>query len=76
MNLPEGKYNVSVEGISIVDHLYVNKVVLIKMGTMGEKLTWENGGNITLSSGRTKEGLIDVYEGNGGKQYLYVLPII
>jgi len=61
---PEGKYNVSVEGISIVDHLYVNKVVFNKDGAMGEKLTWENGGNITLSSGELK-GLIDVYEGNG-----------
>ncbi|NLK44646.1 MAG: flagellar hook-associated protein FlgK [Tissierellia bacterium] len=61
---PAGKYTVSVEGISIVDHLYVNKVVFNKDGNDGEKLTWENGGIINLKSGELK-GLIDVYEGNG-----------
>ena len=60
----DGKYTVSVEGISIVDHLYVNKVVFNKEGANGQKITWENGGIIKLKSGELK-GLLDLYEGNG-----------
>ena len=60
----DGKYTVSVEGISLVDHLYVNRVVFNKDGTKGEKISWENGGIINLKSGELK-GLMDVYEGDG-----------
>ncbi len=60
----DGKFNVSVDGISIVDHIYVNKVVFDKDGPMGEKLSWTNGGLIELRSGELK-GLLDIYEGDG-----------
>lgn len=65
----DGKYNVSVDGISIVDHLYVNKVVFKEDADEGEKITWENGGLISMRSGELK-GLMDIYEGNGeGNSY-------
>ncbi|MFA7411156.1 MAG: flagellar hook-associated protein FlgK [Tissierellaceae bacterium] len=61
---PEGKYNVSVDGISIVDHLYVNKVIFKSDNDEGQKISWENGGMISMKSGELK-GLIDIYEGDG-----------
>jgi len=59
---PNGKYNVSVDGISIVDHLYTNKVIFKKDAS--EKIVWENGSPINLSSGELK-GLVEMYEGDG-----------
>lgn len=65
----DGKYTVSVGGISIVDHLYSNKVKFNKDEAEGKKITWENGSTIDLKSGELK-GLLDVYEGNGqGNSY-------
>lgn len=69
---PDGKYNVSVGGITIVDHLHVNKMsfneVDAKDGAGNDikkfKLTWENGGDVKLRSGELK-GLIDIFTGNG-----------
>lgn len=62
-----GKYNVSVGGISIVDHLHTNKISLKTTGTGSHKkyeVLWENGGEAILKSGELK-GLLDVAGGNG-----------
>lgn len=65
----DGKYTVSVGGISLVDHLYSNKVIFNKNGAEGKKITWENGSTIDLKSGEL-QGLLDIYEGNGqGNSY-------
>lgn len=60
----DGKYTVSLGGISIVDHLHTNQIKFDEDANRGEKFTWENGGNVNLSSGELK-GLIDMYEGDG-----------
>ena len=59
---PEGKYTVSVSGISIVEHITVNKVKFDKNSE--EKIFWENGSPVKLKSGELK-GLIDLYNGDG-----------
>lgn len=65
---PDGKYNVSVGGISIVDHLYTNEMSL---KITGDKYTvhWENGGEVNVKSGELK-GLLDMVQGDGeGNSY-------
>lgn len=64
---PDGKYNVSVGGISIVDHLYTNKISIKITGNTGNesyKFHWENGGEVSLKSGELK-GLLDMIQGDG-----------
>ena len=65
----DGKYNVSLGGITIVDHLHTNKMSF--KGTEDEltgetdyKLTWENGGEVKLKSGEIK-GSMDMLMGTG-----------
>lgn len=61
----DGKYNISLSGISIVDHLYTNKLSFKNIDNGKEyKLTWENGGEVNLKSGELK-GLLDMLTGNG-----------
>ena len=63
----DGKYDVSVNGISIVDHLYTNKIFFDKEKE-GE-IFWENGSLVNLKSGELK-GLQEFYVGNGqGNSY-------
>lgn len=69
---PDGKYNISIGGISIVDHLYTNKISFkeIDDGTNKEyKILWENGGEVNFKSGELK-ALMDLFKGNGeGNSY-------
>lgn len=60
---PDGKYNVSLGGISIVDHLYTNKISFKEIDDE-YKITWENGGEVNLKSGELK-GLLDMLTGDG-----------
>lgn len=63
----DGKYSVSVGGISIVDHLYNNEISLkVTPEAGGDKYTlhWENGGEVILNSGELK-GLLDMVQGDG-----------
>lgn len=60
---PDGKYNVSMGGISIVDHLYTNKISFKEIDDE-YKITWENGGEVNLKSGELK-GLLDMLTGDG-----------
>lgn len=60
----EGKYSISIGGISLVDHFSANSVSFDKEKPMGEMLTWQNGGAFEMKSGELK-GLIDMYGGNG-----------
>ena len=63
----DGKYNVSVGGISIVDHLYTNKISFKVTDVAGKddyKINWENGGETILKSGEIK-GLLDMVGGDG-----------
>lgn len=61
----DGKYNVSVSGISIVDHMNTNKLSFDKNVTDPNKMiTWENGGSANLKSGEIK-GLTDILTGDG-----------
>lgn len=57
---PGGKYDVSVNGISIVDHLHTNKIQLDE----DKELRWENGSLVNLKSGQLK-GLLDIGKGDG-----------
>lgn len=65
-----GKYDLSVGGISLVNHIYVNKINLEK----GKKdplddhqmyvMQWSNGSNVHSHSGQVKS-LLDLYNGDG-----------
>ncbi|MDR7856922.1 flagellar hook-associated protein FlgK [Tissierella sp.] len=63
----DGKYEISVNGISIVDHMNTNKMFL-KKTTVGVEDTydilWENGGDANPKSGELK-GLLDMIQGDG-----------
>lgn len=62
-----GKYNVSVGGITIVDHMDTNEMsfkVEDVGGNKEYKLAWENGGEVNLRSGEVK-GLIEILTGDG-----------
>lgn len=61
---PDGKYTVSLGGISLVDHIYTNKISYDEKEDPGKRFIWENGGKVNLSSG-TLKGLADMYEGDG-----------
>lgn len=64
----DGKYNVSVGGISIVDHLYTNKISFKEINNE-YKITWENGGDVNFKSGELK-ALMDMFTGDGeGSRY-------
>jgi flagellar hook-associated protein 1 FlgK len=61
----DGKYNVSVGGISIVDHMDVNKMSFNKDAVdVNKMITWENGGTVNIKSGEIK-GLTDMLTGDG-----------
>lgn len=60
----DGKFSISIGGINLVDHLNANSINFDKDATMGEMLSWENGGNADIKSGELK-GLIDIYGGDG-----------
>lgn len=64
----EGKYRVSISGVSIVDHDYVSPIEY-KRETPGDNkskktLEWANGGKLNLKGGELK-GLIELVEGKG-----------
>lgn len=58
---PEGKYRVSISGVSIVDHDYVSEIEY-----KDEKLQWANGGKLNLKGGELK-GLIELVDEDGEK---------
>lgn len=58
----DGKYRVSLGGISIVNHLDSNKMVFDT--STPERVLWENGSTVILKSGQLK-GLKDLYLGDG-----------
>lgn len=62
----DGKYRVSISGISLVDHDYVSKIEYVASGEDNNQreLKWENGNKLNLKSGELK-GLMDVLIGNG-----------
>src|SRR5699024_11087278 len=64
----DGKYKVSVSGITLVDHDYVTKMEYgpkDKKDINGPKeLKWSNGNYINLRSGELK-GLLDLVDGDG-----------
>lgn len=63
----DGKYRVSVGGISIVDHIHTNQVSFKEIDNGGDKeykILWENGGEVNPKSGELK-GLMDMLTGNG-----------
>lgn len=67
-----GKYDVSVGGISLVNHIYVNEIRLNKVnpnppltdGHEEYRLFWSNGSEVALHSGELK-GTLEMYNGDG-----------
>ena len=57
----DGKYRVSISGVSIVDHIHVSE---IKLNKDKSGLEWSNGSTVNLKSGELK-GLLELYSGNG-----------
>ena len=61
----DGKYRVSISGVSIVDHIHVSEVKLNKDKDSGEiGLEWSNESKVNLKSGELK-GLLELYNGDG-----------
>ena len=64
----EGKYRVSISGVSIVDHDYVSPIEYKREDPMDSDskriLQWQNGGKLDLKGGELK-GLIELVEGEG-----------
>lgn len=67
-----GKFDVSVGGISLVNHLYVNEIRLEKEkpnplpidGHEPYEMYWSNGSKVNSHSGKAKS-LLDLYNGDG-----------
>ncbi|HHV38351.1 MAG TPA: flagellar hook-associated protein FlgK [Tepidimicrobium sp.] len=57
----DGKYVVSIGGVSLVDHTNTFKV---KLAEDFSELQWSNGSKVSLRSGQLK-GLLDIYNGDG-----------
>ncbi|WP_077369560.1 flagellar hook-associated protein FlgK [Anaerosalibacter sp. Marseille-P3206] len=67
---PEGKYRVSISGVSIVDHDYVSEIEYKREDPTNADskriLQWANGGKLNLKGGELK-GLIELVDENGEK---------
>ncbi|NLJ78917.1 MAG: flagellar hook-associated protein FlgK, partial [Tissierellia bacterium] len=57
----DGKYVVSIGGVSLVDH---SNTFTVKLAEDRSRLEWSNGSKVALNSGRLK-GLLDIYNGDG-----------
>lgn len=61
----DGKYRVSISGVSIVDHIHVFEIKTQKDKTANTiELKWSNGSTVNLKSGELK-GLLELYNGDG-----------
>ncbi|MBW4827895.1 MAG: flagellar hook-associated protein FlgK [Clostridiaceae bacterium] len=64
----DGKYKVSISGITLVDHDYITKMEYRPKDkndiNSPKELKWANGNDINLKSGELK-GLLDLVDGNG-----------
>ena len=63
----DGKYRVSISGVSIVDHIHVSEIKLEKDEndpTKEIKAQWSNGSEVKLRSGELK-GLLELYNEDG-----------
>ena len=63
-----GKVRVSISGVSLVDHIHVSEIKVVKEELTGEgktiKLQWGNDSDVKLRSGELK-GLLELYNGDG-----------
>lgn len=61
----DGKYRVSISGVSIVDHIHVSEIKTQKDKTANTiELKWSNESQVNLKSGELK-GLLELYNGDG-----------
>ena len=60
----DGKYTVSISGVTIVDHTDVNEVKMVEDSEGKIEFHWENGSKVNLKSGELK-GLLELYNGDG-----------
>ncbi len=61
----DGKFRVSISGVSLVDHINVSEVKLKTIPNSDEiRIEWGNGSLVNLKSGELK-GLLDLYSGDG-----------
>lgn len=61
----DGKFRVSISGVSLVDHIHVSEIKY-KTEPNSDEITieWGNGASVDFKSGELK-GLLDLYSGNG-----------
>lgn len=61
----EGKFRVSISGVSLVDHTHVSEINIKTKSDSGEiTIEWGNGSPVNFRSGELK-GLLDLYSGDG-----------
>lgn len=61
----DGKFRISISGITVVDHLNTSEIKVNKDENSKEiSLKWENGSKVDLKSGELK-GLLELYDGDG-----------
>lgn len=61
----DGKFRVSISGVSLVDHTHVSEINIKTKSDSGEiTIEWGNGSPVNFRSGELK-GLLDLYSGDG-----------
>ncbi len=68
-----GKYTVSVNGISLVDHTDINKIIFNGDKEEEKMIVWENGQEVKLRSGELK-AMKDMLAGNGEENSYRGIP--
>ncbi len=60
----DGRCTVSISGVTLVEHININRVVLNEDDNGNLELLWQNGSQVNLKAGEMK-GLLELFNGDG-----------